>query len=99
MNLLTLFALRFLEEGECFWVLVSLVRDILSGYYEQSMLLGMRVDQLVLQHLVRNRMPALSKHLDDLGVPVALLSYHWFLQTFVNILLVRVTARVWDQLF
>ena len=53
----------------------------------------------VLAELARKHLPQLSKHIDKLQVPWALLSSKWFICLFVDVLPVETVLRIWDCLF
>ena len=57
---------------------------------------GMHVDQRVFESLVEARMPKLHAHLQKFEVPLAPITYQWFLCLFVNTLPLETTLRVWD---
>ncbi|OQR99188.1 GTPase activating protein (predicted) [Achlya hypogyna] len=98
MDILCAFLLQYFEEEDAFWMLVTLVEDILPGYYTPK-LEGIQVDQLVFQQLVQECLPHLSAHLESFHAGVSLLCFHWFLCLYVNVLSTNVTELVWSALF
>ncbi|KAI9724164.1 MAG: hypothetical protein M1828_003909 [Chrysothrix sp. TS-e1954] len=100
MNLITANLLLILPTAEdAFWLLTSLVEEILpDGYYDHS-LLASRADQVVLKHYVSTLLPALSNHLDTLHVELEAATFHWFLSLFTACLSAEALFRVWDVLF
>ncbi|KAJ6844374.1 TBC1 domain family member 8B-like isoform X1 [Iris pallida] len=57
-----------------------------------------QVDQLVLEELVRERLPKLVNHLDYLGFQMVWVTGPWFLSVFLNVLPWESVMRVWDVL-
>ncbi|OQS03603.1 small G protein signaling modulator 3 isoform X10 [Thraustotheca clavata] len=98
MDIICAFLLQYLDEEDAFWILVTLVEDILPGYYTPT-LEGIQVDQLVFQQLVEEFFPQLTLHLENLGAGVSLLCFHWFLCLYVNVLSTQVTELAWALLF
>ena len=101
MNFLAALLLSQVEEEEAFWLLVTIARDILAGYYSVS-LIGCRVDQAVFAELVHERMPKAAAAVDSsMGIPaVGILSYHWFLTIFcTSIKNTDLLLLIWDLFF
>jgi hypothetical protein len=86
------------SEAAAFWCFVSLVEDILTGYFD-PMMINQQVDGLVFEQLVREILPNVSRHFDDVSVHVPTAIAGWFLVAFVNSLPSESTVRVWDALF
>jgi len=86
------------EEDSSFWLLKVLTEKILPEYYSSNMP-GLITDSRVLAELGRKHIPQLSKHIDKLQVPWALLSSKWFICLFVDVLPVETVLRIWDCLF
>ncbi|KAH6608231.1 tbc domain-containing [Trichoderma cornu-damae] len=81
---------------EAFWILASIVENILPhGYYDHS-LISSRADQQVLRQYVRTVLPRLSAHLDSLAVELEALTFQWFLSVFTDCLCAEALFRVWD---
>ncbi|KAI9679497.1 MAG: hypothetical protein M1817_005519 [Caeruleum heppii] len=97
MNLITASLLLIMPAAEdAFWVLCTIIEQILpSGYYDDS-LLASRADQQVLRQYVTELLPRLSGHLDDLGVELEALTFQWFLSVFTDCLSAEALFRVWD---
>jgi hypothetical protein len=100
MNLITACLLLIMPTAEdAFWVLTSIIENILpQGYYDHS-LLASRADQQVLRHYVAELLPKLSKHLDELGIELEALTFQWFLSVFTDCLSAEALFRVWDVVF
>ncbi|KAL5082971.1 hypothetical protein Trisim1_002477 [Trichoderma cf. simile WF8] len=81
---------------EAFWILASIIENILPhGYYDHS-LISSRADQQVLRQYVRTVLPKLSAHLDSLSVELEALTFQWFLSVFTDCLCAEALFRVWD---
>lgn len=86
------------DEESSFWLLKTLIDNILPEYYSVNMP-GLITDSRVLAELARKHLPRLSKHIDQLQVPWALLSSKWFICLFVDVLPVETVLRIWDCMF
>ncbi|KAI9713195.1 MAG: hypothetical protein M1820_001180 [Bogoriella megaspora] len=97
MNLITACLLLIMPTAEdAFWLLASMIEEILpKGYYDHSLLTS-RADQQVLRSYVSTLLPKLSAHLDDLGIELEALSFQWFLSVFTDCLSAEALFRVWD---
>lgn len=97
MNLITASLLLIMPTAEdAFWLLTSIIENILpTGYYSNT-LLASRADQLVLRHYVSTLLPKLSAHLDTLGIELEALTFQWFLSVFTACLSAEALFRVWD---
>ncbi|KAL7794225.1 rab-GTPase-TBC domain-containing protein [Trichoderma ceciliae] len=97
MNLITANILLITPSAEeAFWILASIIENILPhGYYDHS-LISSRADQQVLRQYVRTVLPKLSAHLDSLSVELEALTFQWFLSVFTDCLCAEALFRVWD---
>ncbi|KAK6225408.1 TBC domain-containing protein [Colletotrichum tabaci] len=97
MNLIVANLLLIMPSAEdAFWILTSIIENILpSGYYDHF-LLASRADQQVLRQYVAEVLPKLSQHLDDLGIELEALTFQWFLSVFTDCLCAEALFRVWD---
>lgn len=100
LNMITACLLLIIPSAEdAFWLLASIIENILpQGYYDHS-LLASRADQQVLRHYVTDILPKLSAHLDDLGIELEALTFQWFLSVFTDCLSAEALFRVWDVIF
>lgn len=100
MNLITACLLLIMPTAEdAFWLLTSIIENILPrGYYDHS-LLASRADQQVLRQYVASILPKLSFHLDELGIELEALTFQWFLSVFTDCLSAEALFRVWDVVF
>ncbi|KAI0593347.1 TBC domain protein [Biscogniauxia sp. FL1348] len=97
MNLITANLLLIMPSTEeTFWILVSIIEHILpQGYYDHS-LMASRADQQVLRQYVRQVLPRLSRHLENLYIELEALTFQWFLSVFTDCLSAEALFRVWD---
>ncbi|KAF9114416.1 hypothetical protein BGX27_010887 [Mortierella sp. AM989] len=110
LNYIVGMLLLFMNEEQSFWTLSVIIQNFLpEGMYDVTME-GANIDQAVLMTLVMERLPtiwnkfsggATSVEMDDgPGLPtVTLVTSHWFLTLFINILPVESILRVWDCFF
>ncbi|CAO3632058.1 unnamed protein product [Cunninghamella blakesleeana] len=110
LNYLVGMLLLFMKEEEAFWCLVTIVQNILpAGVYDVTME-GSSIDQTVLMMLLHERMPQFWYRLTDksfweaesdgVSMPtITLVTSHWFLTLFINILPTESMLRIWDCFF
>ncbi|KAF9173419.1 hypothetical protein BGX21_006997 [Mortierella sp. AD011] len=110
LNYIAGMLLLFMNEEQSFWTLSVIIQNFLpEGMYDVTME-GSNIDQAVLMTLIMERLPtiwakfsggATSVELDEgPGLPtVTLVTSHWFLTLFINILPVESILRVWDCFF
>ncbi|ORZ12758.1 rab-GTPase-TBC domain-containing protein [Absidia repens] len=110
LNYLVGMLLLFLKEEETFWCLATIAQTILpAGVYDVTME-GASIDQAVLMMLLYERMPQLwykmtdktfwEAEADGVSMPtITLVTSHWFLTLFINILPTETVLRVWDCFF
>ncbi|KAJ8658485.1 hypothetical protein O0I10_005838 [Lichtheimia ornata] len=111
LNYIVGMLLLFMKEEEAFWTLVTIVQNLLpAGVYDVTME-GSNIDQTVLMMLIWERMPHLWNKLSDkssfwdsaadsASMPtITLVTNHWFLTLFINILPIETVLRVWDCFF
>ncbi|RMZ75656.1 hypothetical protein DV737_g5174, partial [Chaetothyriales sp. CBS 132003] len=82
---------------DCFWLLVAVIDTILPAGYFSGSLLTARADQIVLREYVSELLPALSAKLDQLGVELGAITFHWFLSLYAGVLTGgEALYRIWD---
>lgn len=97
MNLIAGSLLLIMPTAEdAFWVLTSMIENILPRHYYDHSLLASRADQQVLRQYVSEILPKLSAHLDELGIELEALTFQWFLSVFTDCLSAEALFRVWD---
>ncbi|OJD22703.1 hypothetical protein ACJ73_05950 [Blastomyces percursus] len=100
MNLITGSLLLIMPTAEdAFWILASLIENILPAHYYDHGLLASRADQQILRQYVAEILPKLSAHLDELGIELEALTFQWFLSAFTDCLSAEALYRVWDVVF
>ncbi|PGH18432.1 hypothetical protein AJ79_00501 [Helicocarpus griseus UAMH5409] len=100
MNLIAGSLLLIMPTAEdAFWILASLIENILPTHYYDHGLLASRADQQILRQYVSEILPKLSAHLDDLGIELEALTFQWFLSVFTDCLSAEALYRVWDVVF
>ncbi len=87
------------SEEKSFWLLVCLIEKIMPRDYYTSHLLTSQADQRVLIEYVEELLPALSSHIELLGVDLPAVTFAWFLSLYTDCLPVEALFRVWDLLF
>ncbi|KAF2088839.1 TBC-domain-containing protein [Saccharata proteae CBS 121410] len=97
MNLITACLLLIMPTAEdAFWVLATMIENILPDSYYDHSLLASRADQQVLRQYVAELLPRLSAHFDQLGIELEALTFQWFLSVFTDCLSAEALFRVWD---
>lgn len=91
--------LLFLEEEDAFWMLCTIVEDLLPASYYSTTLAGVQADQRVLRALVTACLPDLDAVLREHDIELSLITLHWFLTLFASVVPMRVLLRIWDLLF
>ncbi|PGH13613.1 hypothetical protein AJ80_06244 [Polytolypa hystricis UAMH7299] len=100
MNLIAGSLLLIMPTAEdAFWLLASIIENILPAHYYDHSLLASRADQQVLRQYVSEVLPKLSAHLDELGIELEALTFQWFLSVFTDCLSAEALYRVWDVVF
>lgn len=97
MNLITACLLLIMPTAEdAFWVLATMIENILPEKYYDQNLLTSRADQSVLREYVAELLPNLSAHLELLEIELEALTFQWFLSVFTDCLSAEALFRVWD---
>lgn len=97
MNLIAANLLLIMPAAEdAFWVLASMIENILPEKYYDHSLLTSRADQAVLRQYVTTLFPQLSTHLEDLSIELEALTFQWFLSVFTDCLSAEALFRLWD---
>ena len=93
--------LLFMSEEEAFWMLCTVVERIMpEGMYSVTME-GATMDQEVLMGLIQDRMPKVWNVLAGAEEvpPLSLVTSHWFLTLYTDVMPVESALRVWDCMF
>ena len=100
MNLIAASLLLVMPTAEdAFWLLTTIIENVLPQHYYDHSLLASRADQQVLRQYVAEVLPKLSAHLDELGIELEALTFQWFLSVFTDCLSAEALFRVWDVIF
>ncbi|OAD01593.1 hypothetical protein MUCCIDRAFT_83333 [Mucor lusitanicus CBS 277.49] len=110
LNFLAGFLLLVLSEEETFWMLVTIVHDIFPINMFDTTMEGANTEQTVLMMMVYEKMPGVWAKIGNKRCfweceqneelpPITLMTSHWFLTLFINILPVETVLRIWDCFF
>ncbi|KAI8061231.1 rab-GTPase-TBC domain-containing protein [Thamnidium elegans] len=105
LNYLAGFFLLFVEkEEEAFWMMVSAVHDYMPKNMYDVTMEGANIDQAVLMMVLQERLPKsiwdkINNNSENGLPPITLVTSHWFLTMFINILPVETVLRIWDCFF
>ncbi|KAL1493468.1 hypothetical protein ABEB36_011515 [Hypothenemus hampei] len=91
--------LLFMEEENSFWIMVTIVEDLLPASYYSSTLLGIQADQKVLRNLISNYLTDTDEVLRNHDIELSLITMQWFLTLFANIVHMKILLRIWDLFF
>ncbi|EDW66871.2 growth hormone-regulated TBC protein 1 [Drosophila virilis] len=86
------------DEEKSFWLLKHIVEKIVPQYHSHNMANLLR-DLAVFRELVIRRLPAVNRHVEDLGLPYAVIASKWFICIFAEVLPVETVLRIWDCVF
>ncbi|KER25699.1 hypothetical protein T265_06873 [Opisthorchis viverrini] len=100
MGLIAANLLLCMEEETAFWMMCSIIEDLLPpSYYSSISLLGVQADQAVLCHLLPRYLPEVDCLLKDHGIELSLITLQWFLTLYASVCPTPVTFRIWDLFF
>ncbi len=99
MNFIVGVMLLYLNEESSFWLLATLLEDILPLDYYARELVGCHVDLMVLEELLSHVAPRTALILGEVGLGIELLALEWMVGTFVRSLPSEAALRIWDGLF
>ncbi|XP_076366122.1 small G protein signaling modulator 3 homolog isoform X2 [Tachypleus tridentatus] len=91
--------LLFLEEEDTFWLMCTIVEDLLPASYYSSTLIGVQADQRVLRALLCSYLPDLDFVLKEHDIELSLITLHWFLTIFASVVHTKILLRIWDLFF
>ena len=69
--------LLFLEEEDAFWLMCSIVEDILPASYYSHTLLGVQADMKVLRQLIATYLPEIEHQLKKHDIELSLVLINW----------------------
>ncbi|KAL8968514.1 MAG: hypothetical protein Q9183_002428, partial [Haloplaca sp. 2 TL-2023] len=100
MNLITASLLVIMPTAEdAFWMLTSIIENILPPQYFDRSLLASRADQQVLLSYISEILPKVHSHFDELGIELEAQTFQWFLSLFTDCLSAEALYRIWDVIF
>lgn len=85
--------LLYLEEEDAFWMMATIVEDLLPASYYSSTLLGIQADQRVMQTLISNYLTVVDDALKNHDIELSLITLHWFLTLFANVVHMKILLR------
>lgn len=99
LNYLAGFFLLFLEtEQEAFWMLVTTIHDFMPENMYDATMEGAHLDQRVLMLFIKEKLPLVWEKfqvppMSNKLPPITLVTSHWFLTLFINILPIEVSKQ------
>jgi hypothetical protein len=96
MTFIVAIILFFLPEEDAFWLFTTILEDILFVDFCSPSMIGLRVDQKVLETLIKERLSKLYAHFARHSIDVSVFTTSWLLRLFVNVFPIETTLRVWD---
>jgi len=99
MGFLAAVLLLFLDEEAAFWCLCAIVERLLPESFFSPSLLGLRAELATFGALVSEKLPRLSRHLNEHGVVPELYATRWFIAGFATSLPMGTVLRIWDSFF
>ncbi len=75
--------LLFCSEEHAFYILCSICEILVPDYYVKAMI-GSIVDQRIFEELVNERLPKIADRLQEVFIPMQLISLPWFLCLFIG---------------
>ena len=91
--------LLLFEEEDAFWMMCSIVEDLLPGQYYSVSLIGVQVDIRVFRYLIQQYLPNLHKLFNEHDIDLTLICFQWFLTLYSNVFHTNMIYHVWDYLF
>lgn len=91
--------LLFMEEENAFWMMATIVEDILPASYYSSTLLGIQADQRVMQTLIGNYLSPIDEVLKKHDIELSLITLNWFITLFSGVVHMKILLRIWDWFF
>ncbi|XP_013412235.1 uncharacterized protein LOC106174987 isoform X2 [Lingula anatina] len=96
MNFIVGMALLFMEAEDAFWTLVAITEKYFSPNYFDHNLVGAQADQEVLKEFLREKLPQLWQHLEELDIEISTVTLNWFLPIFFDAVPFETLLRIWD---
>lgn len=99
MNYICAVLLLHMCEEKAFWVMATMIEDILPNDYYLPNMMGSRTDQQVFQSCIAWKLPHIHSKIKETKTGLEPVTMPWFLCIFVNTLPLYTACRVWDCLF
>jgi len=99
MNFVAAIFLLVMGEEECFWLLTTLIEEILSEDFYSKEMKDSLTFQKIFEDLLAMKIPRLYKHLTQKKVPVSLITMPWFLALFSTFQSLEYVFRFFDAIF
>ncbi|KHJ42638.1 TBC domain protein [Trichuris suis] len=99
MGVIVAILLLFMEEESVFWMMFTVVEDLLPSQYYSDPLFGAMIDQRVFRRLINELLPKVDSVLNNHDIEPSLISLHWFLTLYSSSLPFPVLLRIWDMFF
>ncbi|CAB4009264.1 Small G signaling modulator 3, partial [Paramuricea clavata] len=99
MGMIVATLLLFIEEEDTFWLMCTIIEDLVPPSYYSTTLIGVQADQRVLRQLIVSYLPKLDESLKEHDIELSLITLHWFLTLFASVVDMKVLLRIWDQFF
>ncbi|CAF1433369.1 unnamed protein product, partial [Rotaria sordida] len=91
--------LLLFEEEDAFWMMCSIVEDLLPGQYYSVSLYGVQVDIRVFRYLIEQYLPNIHQLLIEYDIDLTLTCFQWFLTLYSNVFHVKFLYHLWDYFF
>ena len=91
--------LLFCEEEDAFWLMCTIIENLLPASYYSHTLIGVQADMKVLSALLNIYLPNLFNLFEKHEIELSLICVNWFLTLFSSVLHMRMLLRIWDLLF
>eukprot|EP01034_Spumella_vulgaris_P024585 gene24585-30951_t len=99
MNYICALLLFHLSEEQAFWLMATLLEDLLPNNYYAPTLLGGRIDQQVFQSCIAWKLPRIHGQFKKTNTLLEPIICPWFLCLYINVLPLYSVCRVWDCMF
>jgi len=90
--------LLIMRESDAFLMLCFIVEHFFPEYWTQSMG-GVQTDLVVIEHLLKKKIPKLAAHCASIGADIGLLTTSWIMGLFLTLVPFPTALRLWDFIF
>ncbi len=84
------------EEEAVFWTMCHILEVLMPNDFYGEGLIGLKVDQEVVQVLLKQNCPRLADHFDKLRFDVRALVPAWLMSLYIGVFPIETTIRIWD---